>query len=736
MIRKPPYCSTCILGPKEFWCPSPHGFSDLEGDGSSGLMVIAEALGRNEERKGLPLRPDAKAGGVYQKALDVGRLERGVTTITNVIRCRPPGNDLKGMPYERAAIDHCRQYLDQAVAERKPKLLLALGDVPLRELSMVVGTISELRGYVLPSRYGIPMIATYHPSHLARGAFGQLFGVFLHDIRTAYKFALNGVPPKLETHYVTSPTHADIADYLDRLRSDRELPSAYDTETKGIFGVKDESKDDIIQIQFSSGVGEALVLDWTKPEQREGAIEILATENMKWGWNCLHTNTSIWMVDGSWKAIWKVKENDLVRTLLSDGTIGVRRVTASMHKKARGKWLRINVDGGQRRGSSRWKDHGVVCTPDHKWLTTKGWKIAQDLSIGDGVYLPRQGDPDLIHGTALGDGYISPVGRLTLSHTNYLWAKAKANHFGVNLYERTHKNGYSKGTKAYEMGVQVAKEWRQIIYTDDKIKKWSPLSMPALAVLYQDDGWIVKKGYARICLHSFSLRDVHIAKEWAEAHFGKCSLYKYKNGFALAFLSDSSKRLFAEISPFMHPSNYYKLPTQFRGYYNGWMERLVPQHGKVISVEPQLAGARRHSQSEYCVEVEETHNFFTRAGVVANSRLFDLPLLKKLGVKVNGETHDLMNAHLHLQPNFASSKDTGDDEDKGVPARLANLQSCVSFYYPQEGPWKHTVHAPGPGLGGYYGLWESLRYYGARDADLTFRVGVKLFTSLKKLGLW
>lgn len=725
------------------------GYSELEGDGSSNLMVIAESLGKWEEKAGLPLRDYAPSGKVFQKALDLAGIRRSSLTITNILRCKSEA------PHPQAAIDHCRQYLDAAVAERRPNLLLALGDVPFKELSLTGGQLSEVRGYVTQSRYGVPMIATYHPSHLARDPikYAQLYGVFLHDVMQAHKFAREGVPPKVATNYILEPTDANKRNYIERLRGDISLPVAHDTETEDILGVKgpkDWREKKIIQVQFSSGIGEAIVAEF--PKEREFVQAVYGTSNMKWGWNCLHINTSIWMFDGSWKAIWKVKPNDLVRTLLEDGTIGIRRVTAAMRKKARGKWLRISVDGGQCRGTARWKNHGVVCTPDHRWLTTNGWKLAQDLNIGDEVYVSRFGDASLIQGTALGDGYISPAGRLTLSHSNYEWAKAKADHFGVNLYKKLNqRSGFKKGSTAYEMGVQVAKEWRKRVYRDDKSKIWTPLSMPALAVFYQDDGWVVKKGYARLCLHSFNSHDVQAAKSWAEAHFGKCSLYKYKSGYALGFLAESSKRLFAAINSYIHPSNYYKLPSQFRGYYNGWMERRVPQIGKVINVEIQGANDRLHSQSEYCVEVEETHNFFTRAGVVANSRLSDRLALRGAGITINGEDHDLMNAFLHLQPNFASGKDAASDEDKGVPAKLANLQSCVSFYYPQEGPYKGMVQAAvkeaqaeyindpeGPDLLSfvYDRVQPVLRWYGARDSDLTYRVGCKIFASLKKLGLW
>lgn len=274
MLNKPNSCVGCCL------YGNGRGFSILEGSGESGLLVIAEALGRAEELKGLPLRPDAKAGGIWQKALDSARLARERMTITNVIRCRPPDNELKGMPYERDAIDHCKQYLDQAIAARQPRLILVLGDVPLRELSLSRGTISELRGYVLQSRYGIPLIATYHPSHIARGAT-HLFGVFRHDIRRAENYARRGIPANLETSYCLRPDYGAVRRFLDHLRANPQLAIAYDIETDQLIGGRTGR---IIQIQFSYQAGRALVVPY-RDLYVDLCKEIMALSNDKWDWN-------------------------------------------------------------------------------------------------------------------------------------------------------------------------------------------------------------------------------------------------------------------------------------------------------------------------------------------------------------------------------------------------------------------------------------------------------------------
>lgn len=245
----------------------------LEGDGSSGLMVIAESLGRTEEREHLPLRPTAPSGGVFQKAVDNARLDRRVMTLTNTIRCRAEA------PYAREALDHCRQYLDAAIEERQPRFILALGDVPLQELSMVRGAQSELRGYVLPSRYGLPMLGTFHPSRIARGDW-KLYGIFLHDLKRAEAFSRRGVPECRAVNYTPDPTTEQIRDYIELLRAQPILPISYDSETPELIGEKSDGKT-IMLIQFSSTVGTGLALT---PNRMDAAKVIMALPNPKWGW--------------------------------------------------------------------------------------------------------------------------------------------------------------------------------------------------------------------------------------------------------------------------------------------------------------------------------------------------------------------------------------------------------------------------------------------------------------------
>lgn len=282
MIPLPPHCRTCILFPEH---RNGLGFSNLEGSGTNGVMVIAEALGEWEEIDGLPLRPQAPAGSTFQKALRWQGLDRNEFTLTNIIRCRPPRNYLDGAPYEREAIDHCRSYLDAAVAERKPKCILALGGIALRELTGLVGpklSITNLRGFALESKYGIPLVATYHPAFIVRGA-AHLMGVVIRDTRLAVQIAAKGVKP-VDANYQLTPTPSEVITWLSRTQLGD--PISLDIETDS-FEKDDEDfarNARITQIQFSKAVGDAIVLPFIEP-YFEVIRAVLRSLNPKWTWN-------------------------------------------------------------------------------------------------------------------------------------------------------------------------------------------------------------------------------------------------------------------------------------------------------------------------------------------------------------------------------------------------------------------------------------------------------------------
>src|SRR5947208_15897060 len=92
-----------------------------EGSPKAEIMFIGEGPGFNEDQQGRPFV--GAAGQLLTEMLGVIGLRREEVFITNVVRCRPPGNR-DPLPDELAA---CAVYTQRQIALRDPKLTATLG---------------------------------------------------------------------------------------------------------------------------------------------------------------------------------------------------------------------------------------------------------------------------------------------------------------------------------------------------------------------------------------------------------------------------------------------------------------------------------------------------------------------------------------------------------------------------------------------------------------------------------
>lgn len=240
MTPQPPECATC-LAPK--WGAT--GFSTPEGTGSLSVLALGESLGDAELADSLPFRPYAQAGGVLERAFHRLGTHREQWAVWNLLGCHPRNNWLAGAPYEHAAISHCKVHMDQVIAQYQPKCIMALGALPLRTMTGLTGQkelgLSYLRGYILEGqRYpGIPVIASYHPSYIARGK-SNLLGVLDNDLRLALNVAKHGYvrPPR---NYITDPNLDALLAFERECLAHPEWMIFYDIETHESWSI-DESE--------------------------------------------------------------------------------------------------------------------------------------------------------------------------------------------------------------------------------------------------------------------------------------------------------------------------------------------------------------------------------------------------------------------------------------------------------------------------------------------------------------
>jgi DNA polymerase len=110
------------------------------GDSNADLMFVGEAPGAEEDRQGLPFV--GRAGGLLNELLGGIGLSREDVFVTNVLRCRPPGNR-DPQPFE---IESCQPYLDRSVDLIEPRVIGTLGNFATKLLTGSRVGITRVRG--------------------------------------------------------------------------------------------------------------------------------------------------------------------------------------------------------------------------------------------------------------------------------------------------------------------------------------------------------------------------------------------------------------------------------------------------------------------------------------------------------------------------------------------------------------------------------------------------------------
>jgi DNA polymerase len=126
------------------------------GNIAAEIMFVGEAPGFNEDRQGLPFV--GAAGQFLNELLASIDLDRDSVFITNIVKCRPPGNR-DPLPDEIAA---CQPYLDRQINAIDPLMIVTLGRYSMAKW-FPNERISRIHGQ--PRQFGkrfvVPM---YHPA--------------------------------------------------------------------------------------------------------------------------------------------------------------------------------------------------------------------------------------------------------------------------------------------------------------------------------------------------------------------------------------------------------------------------------------------------------------------------------------------------------------------------------------------------------------------------------------------
>ncbi|AFZ65998.1 uracil-DNA glycosylase [Deinococcus peraridilitoris] len=143
-----------------------------DGVPGAALLIVGEGPGADEDRTGRPFV--GRAGVLLDRILAAVELGRQDVYITNIVKCRPPGNHTP----EQDEIAACQRWLRPQLELLRPKVILTLGNTPTRHLLDTRQGITSLRGrwhrYRHPpertsgSSWEAWLMPMFHPAYLLR----------------------------------------------------------------------------------------------------------------------------------------------------------------------------------------------------------------------------------------------------------------------------------------------------------------------------------------------------------------------------------------------------------------------------------------------------------------------------------------------------------------------------------------------------------------------------------------
>lgn len=303
--------------------------------------------------------------------------------------------------------------------------------------------------------------------------------------------------------------------------------------------------------------------------------------------------------------------------------------------------------------SERWATHGTRYTSDHKILTLGGWTRVDELTSDDRVAMPIRAltalEKSVIVGSLLGDadlhrrntgGYacfrtthcekqrdylhwkFSLLGDLT-SDAETVIPGGDVVIFDKRSVRQTH---YSKTTRMHP----ELSDLQCDVYAGGRkcVSDWcASLDWLGLALWYQDDGTLVNAKSVRLYTLGFTLDDIQNLKRVLATNFGLAAGHYRISGreqYAMTLNREQSVTFFAGIAGYVHPSMQYKLPDEFKGRFMSPqpIAEFTPFYSKVVRVyaNPQKKSHRGSFCTSYCIDVADTHNFFTQNEIVHNCR--------------------------------------------------------------------------------------------------------------------
>lgn len=262
----------------------------------------------------------------------------------------------------------------------------------------------------------------------------------------------------------------------------------------------------------------------------------------------------------------------------------------------------------------------LECTPNHKVLTHRGWKMAKDLNVGKDClmlsnpenqkckYGLNDDQLQLVLGSFLGDGHLDKRSDFDTYRVNFTQGEAQKNYIRLksNIMNidkiKDIVSGYT-GKK----NIKQSNFSKTFVLENDVWCELEKLDARGLAIWYMDDGSF-SEYTAVIHSNGFNKHENEYLSKLLLRKFNINSEVKLgsKGYYYLYFKGDNLKRLLKIVNPYIvdelryktnldKPKNEYVWNNKFKEYGLNYIKSIEVSDNKTV----------------YDIEVEDNHNFVT-----------------------------------------------------------------------------------------------------------------------------
>jgi uracil-DNA glycosylase family 4 len=227
IIREPDaFCKPC--GMYEV-CKTPV----MNGEGAEHPVweFVGEAPGKTEDEQGYPFCGDA--GKLTRETLEGIGYNLQKCRFTNVVRCRPPDNNLQKWP---KAVEHCRPHILREIHATNPKVVVLFGNHAIKSILKKTGILT-LHGEVFRA-HGRHYVCCFHPAYLMRNDTPKIRHQFKEALKTAYRLGTgqsktSSEELKVKVHIIRDTKM--LQEYTDMLKKEKFLSTDIEGSTLNPF---------------------------------------------------------------------------------------------------------------------------------------------------------------------------------------------------------------------------------------------------------------------------------------------------------------------------------------------------------------------------------------------------------------------------------------------------------------------------------------------------------------------